>query len=188
MNTRRQVLHGLILSLGGAVALSTFQGAAASPLQAVKLGASAFYSADELALVTFLADAIIPRTDTPGAIDVGVPAYMDHLYLTWASASTQGAHRAELAAIAEHLQRFGAPPSSGDAKGRLKALTDLDAAAFAYGADASGLGGYRAVKSLIATVYYLSEPGATQELQYELVPGRWIASAPIGEIGRTWAQ
>ncbi|CAL4869272.1 hypothetical protein MMA231_03563 (plasmid) [Asticcacaulis sp. MM231] len=188
MTTRRQVLHGLILSLGGAAALSTFQGAAARPLQAVQPGVPAFYSADELALVTFLADAIIPRTDTPGAIDVGVPAYLDHLYLTWASAPTQGAHRAELAAIAGHLERFGAHRTSGDTKSRLKALTDLDAAAFAYGADAAGLGGYRAVKSLIATVYYLSEPGATQELQYELVPGRWIASAPISDIGRTWAQ
>jgi hypothetical protein len=187
MNTRRQVLHGLILSLGGAAALSTFQAAVARPLAVAKPGASAFYSADELAMVTFLADAIIPRTDTPGAIDAGVPAYMDHLYLTWASASTQSTHRAELAAIAGHLEHFGAADTS-DAKSRFKALTDLDAAAFANGSDASGLGGYRAVKSLIATVYYLSEPGAKEELQYDLVPGRWIASAPSGEIGRTWAQ
>ena len=186
MNTRRQVLQGLILSLGGAAALTTFQ-AAAAPLKPSKPGKASFYTADELALVTFLADTIIPRTDSPGAIDAGVPAYMDHLYLTWASAPTQGAHRAELAAIAENLKRFGAGQSA-DAKGRLKALAALDAAAFSNGSDASGLGGYRAVKSLIATVYYLSEPGATQELQYELVPGRWIASAPIGEIGRTWAD
>lgn len=187
MNTRRQVLQGLILSLGGAAALTTFQAAAAPPLKPSKPGAAAFYNAQELALVTFLADTIIPRTDSPGAIDAGVPAYMDHLYLTWASPSTQDSHRAQLAAIAENLNRFGAG-QSGDAKGRLKALAALDAAAFANGSDASGLGGYRAVKSLIATVYYLSEPGATQELQYELVPGRWIASAPIGEIGRTWAD
>ena len=186
MNTRRQVLQGLILSLGGAAALSTFQ-AAAAPLKPSKPDAPAFYTADELALVTFLAGSIIPRTDSPGAIDAGVPAYMDHLYLTWASAPTQSRHRAELAAIAEHLNCFGAGQSA-DAKGRLKALAALDAAAFANAGDASGLGGYRAVKSLIATVYYLSEPGATQELQYELVPGRWIASAPIGEIGRTWAD
>jgi len=173
METRRQVLQGLIFSLGGAAALTAFQDAKAStPAVAATAG---FYSADELALVTFLADAIIPRTDTPGAVDAGVPVYMDHLYLTWASAATQATHRAHLATIAGQLEKFG---------GGIKALGELDAAAFAQDTHWE----YRGVKSLIATVYYLSEPGATQELQYELVPGRWIASAPIGEIGRTWAQ
>ena len=106
-------------------------------------------------------------------------------YRTWASASTQAAHRAHLEGIAWHLDRLSAQ-TSGDDK-RLQGLKALDAAAFDWNTDTSGFAGYREVKSLIATVYYLSEPGATQELQYELVPGRWIASAPIGEIGRTWA-
>lgn len=171
METRRQVLQGLILSLGGAAALSTFQEAEAQSPKAT----SGFYIADELALVTFLADAIIPRTDTPGAVGAGVPAYMDHLYLTWASEKTRSDHRAQLAAIGTKLDQRGGR--------KIKAVADLDAAAFA-GDDHWD---YRNLKSLIATVYYLSEPGATQELQYELVPGRWISSAPIGEIGRTWA-
>ncbi|ESQ91755.1 hypothetical protein ABAC460_05295 [Asticcacaulis sp. AC460] len=170
MTTRRQVLQGLIFSLGGAAALSAFQNAEAGEKKA------GFYSADELALVTFLADSVIPRTDTPGAIDAGVPAYMDHLHLTWASAKTQAEHRGQLAGIKAKLDGFG---------GRnVNALKQLDTAAFA----GNDHWDYRSVKSLIATVYYLSEPGATEELHYELVPGRWIASAPIGEIGRTWAQ
>lgn len=183
MESRRQVLQGLIFSLGGAAALSAFQVAEAKPkkqtkaAKTVKAKPAAFYSPDELALITFLADAIIPRTDTPGAIDAGVPAYMDNLYLTWASEQTQTAHRAQLAAISAKLDR------SGDASAQLKALADYDAAAFQGG----GNWDYRNVKSLIATVYYLSEPGATQELHYELIPGHWIASAPIAEIGRTWA-
>lgn len=174
METRRQVLQGLIFALGGAAALTAFQGAEAK----AETTASGFYTADELALVTFLADTIIPRTDTPGAIDAGVPAYMDHLYLTWASPKTQGEHRAHLAMIAGRLK-------SASGAQKLKTLEALDAAAFSREWDA--LGGYRAVKSLIASVYYVSEPGATQELQYEPVPGRWLPSAPIAEIGRTWA-
>ena len=181
MDTRRQVLQGLILTLGGASALTAFDEAEARARKkapAKKAAATpakkTFYTAEELATVTFLADAIIPRTDTPGAIDAGVPAYMDHLYLTWASAKTQEDHRAQLARISAQL-------GTGD---RMKALTELDAAAFTQGGQHWE---YRNVKSLIATVYYLSEPGATQELQYEAVPGHWIASAPTAEIGRTWA-
>jgi hypothetical protein len=47
---------------------------------------------------------------------------------------------------------------------------------------------YRWLKSFIALVYYSTEIGATQELQFELVPGRWESDAPLSEIGRTWAE
>ncbi|WP_211211183.1 gluconate 2-dehydrogenase subunit 3 family protein, partial [Asticcacaulis biprosthecium] len=90
MTTRRQVLQGLIFSLGGAAALSAFHSTEAGAAESATGG---FYTADELALVTFLADAIIPRTDTPGAVGAGVPAYMDHLYLTWAGEKTKADHR-----------------------------------------------------------------------------------------------
>ena len=36
-----------------------------------------FLTAAELASLTVLVDTIIPRTDTPGATDAGVPAYID---------------------------------------------------------------------------------------------------------------
>lgn len=196
METRRQVLTGLIFSLGGATALTAFEAEAARPKRkAQKTAAPAapakatFYTKGELATVTFLANGIIPRTDTPGALDAGVPAYMDHLYATWASAKTQSDHRAQLAEITTHLDRLTGVQSvdAGNYdKQRIKALEALDAAAF--GPEGNAYWPYRNVKSLIATVYYLSEPGATQELHYELVPGRWIASAPIAEIGRTWAM
>src|ERR1051325_696585 len=40
-------------------------------------------SAAQMALVTALADTILPRTDTPGAVDVGVPAFVDLLVAEW---------------------------------------------------------------------------------------------------------
>src|ERR1041384_4340367 len=40
-------------------------------------------SGAQMALVTALADTILPRTDTPGAVDVGVPAFVDLLVAEW---------------------------------------------------------------------------------------------------------
>src|SRR4051812_44613337 len=35
---------------------------------------------EQSAIVSAVADRILPRTDTPGAVDVGVPAFIDLLY------------------------------------------------------------------------------------------------------------
>lgn len=47
--------------------------------------------------------------------------------------------------------------------------------------------GYPRFKDLILTTYYLSEPGATQELRLEPVPGPWRGDIPYSEVGRSWA-
>ncbi|NJM26524.1 MAG: gluconate 2-dehydrogenase subunit 3 family protein [Bacteroidia bacterium] len=39
----------------------------------------AFFTKDQGILVTQVADIIIPKTDTPGAADVGVPDFIDNL-------------------------------------------------------------------------------------------------------------
>lgn len=46
---------------------------------------------------------------------------------------------------------------------------------------------YPRFKDLILTTYYLSEPGATQELRHEQVPGPWRGDIPYSEVGRSWA-
>ena len=144
---------------------------------------STFYGESEASLVAFLADTLIPRTDTPGAIDAVVPQLMDQLYREWASVSTQRLHRRQLQSIAQKLADYGGSSSVRDASSRrVQALRELDAAAFSNGASASELADYRAVKSLIIDSYYSTESGATLEHHYVPIPGRWIASAPLSEI------
>jgi gluconate 2-dehydrogenase gamma chain len=189
MRNRREVLLGLAFALGGASGLAACEGATDDAILASlrPSGRLAFYRRDEFRLVGVLSDAIIPRTDTPGAIEVGVPGYLDTMMKTWASQDTRREHRASLRAIRDALGRgFLRLP---DAE-RRASVAALDAASYAEGGSDEGSVGarYRALKSLIANIYYASEPGATQELQFELVPGRWLGDAPLSEIGRTWYE
>ena len=64
MATRRDVLQGLIVSVGGASALAACGGDAT--ITSTSPGAaSQFYSDEEMALVSRISDLIIPGTDHP---------------------------------------------------------------------------------------------------------------------------
>jgi gluconate 2-dehydrogenase gamma chain len=75
---RRELLQRVAMLMGGAISapavLAVLNGCSPKP------GASwqpLFLSKEEGAVVEAVADLIIPRTDTPGAREVGVPAFID---------------------------------------------------------------------------------------------------------------
>ena len=97
-------------------------------------------------------DAIIPRTDTPGASDAGVPAYIDR----------------RLAANPRLAERFrtGMKALDADAQSRFgAAFPALTAGTADRAADAArGRPVLPHVKGLTVDGYYTSEAGLTQEL------------------------
>ena len=54
-------------------------------LAADAANAPRFLDARRIELLMAVADTIIPQTDTPGAVDAGVPALFDGLLRNWAS-------------------------------------------------------------------------------------------------------
>jgi hypothetical protein len=43
------------------------------------------------------------------------------------------------------------------------------------------------IKELTLLGFFTSEPGATQVLQYNPVPGAYHGCVPLAEVGKTWA-
>ncbi len=176
MRTRREVLQGLIVSIGGAAALTACGGVA--DVGSTRPGSTGrFYTAEEMALVSRLSDLIIPRTETPGALDVNVPGYMDGLMTEWASSETKNAHRLSLRQIHSELSVYARvdflSASDGVAE---RALAAFDAASFEGSGDSTG---YRRVKGYISESYFATEGGAVEELKWVAVPGRWDPSVEI---------
>jgi hypothetical protein len=137
----------------------------------------------ELALLNEVAEIMIPQTDTLGAADAGVPAFLSAMIQKWASQETVEKIRDVLVAIdaAAHSD-LGKPFLDADSSLRTKILTRLDK--FWIG---NGQPGYALMKELILTGYYLSEDGATRELRYELVPGSWDGCLPLADNQSAWA-
>jgi len=141
---------------------------------------------DELRLTGVLADLIIPRTDTPGALDVGAHRTVDHLLKVCALEPAQAAYRAGLARIdaaaqAQHGKRFVALTAAR----QVALLQALDAGGAPFAPPDQGF--FRQLKGYVAFAYYTSEAGASQELAYLAVPGGFKGDVKVTRSTHTWA-
>lgn len=188
---RRDALKSL-LAISAASALAACTGKTESGEAKPAASASLKYASDgkflnasEMALVAALAQTIIPKTDTAGAIEAGVPEAIQGLASEWGDDNHRKYTRTGLVALDKHFKSVGGQAFADQSeKQRESLLSKYDADVF---------GGkvkddfYRNFKSTVATAYYMSEPGATEELIYEAVPGEWKGCVPFSDIGRTWA-
>ena len=125
------------------------------------------------ALVSAIADRIIPRTDTPGAADVGVPAFIDLLFgqfMTDAERTmlTDGLQRVEAAAQSAHKASFGSLAADRqDAVLRSIAVAD----------EGTPQSFFRLIRSATVLGYFTSEEVGRTVLHYDPVPGRYDAAS-----------
>jgi len=160
--------------------------AVAAPATAAGNAAPELLTREELALTGVLAELIIPKTDTPGALAVGAHRTIDHLLKACVVKREQEAFRAGLARIEEVAaaqggKRFGALPHARQVA--LLHAIDNGAAPF-NGADQ---GFFRQLKGYVAFAYYTSEAGASQELAYLPFPGGFTGNVKVNRSTRTWA-
>lgn len=141
--------------------------------------------------VSAIAEAIIPKTETPGAIDAGVPAFIDLIVTEWYTDEQRTHFQNGLADVDARAQRRFKREFAGCAPDRQALiLTELgtqmitDAALMKAPPDFDGEtktneNFYQSLRSLILTGYYTSEAGATAELNYQIIPGRFDACADV---------
>ena len=140
-------------------------------------------SAEQLALVAAIADRILPRTDTPGASDAGVPVFIDQLYggfMTDAERQmlTTGLASVQAASAAAHRNSFSA----------LTAVQQDDLLrGIARAEEGQAQGFFRLFRSATILGYFTSEIVGKTVLHYDPVPGRYDGCLPIAEVGnRNW--
>lgn len=178
LETRREVIKGLIASVAGAGVLSGCVSEWLVTPTAPGRPARTF-TVQQFSLLERLSDLIIPRTSTPGALDANVPGFIDGLMFEWADANTRESFQAGIEAIHLELsQRAGGEFLSAEPITATKLLTKFDADSFTGGAGELERH-YRNIKSLIVESYFASEQGARQELQWPAVPGRWEGCKPL---------
>jgi gluconate 2-dehydrogenase gamma chain len=176
---RRALIAEMLLLVGAtAVPSSAIAAIADGP---VRPGAAiAFLDPADMALLREMAEAMIPRTDTPGAADAGVPEFIDGLMIDWAG---EGARAQLRRAIAGYRTLAG---SHGPASaGRLEAMVELDRRSFAAPAGDAGADAYRWLKRMVFLGYRTSEAVLTD---YVRNPGTYRGNLSRAEYDALVAQ
>jgi hypothetical protein len=148
------------------------------------------------AVVAEVADLMIPRTDTPGAGDVGVPAFIDVMLKDTYPQQDQERFVAGLNALDEDAQTaHGRKFMQLVPEQRMALLQKVHDAAAAEERQLNlpPLQLQRPfvlmMKELTMLGYFTSKVGATQVLQYVAVPGAFHGCIPVTQAGngKTWA-
>jgi len=180
--SRRDAIRGLTFTFGAAATGLAGQAMADAPALAWTPTA---LTPDQARLVDVVAELIIPKTDTPGAREVGVPQFVDRAladYFDKAQAERlrAGLDRMDADARAAHGAAFVALTPEQ----QVELLTGYDR-------EAAQTPGERhffpLLEDLVTVGYFTSEPGATVTLRYDPVPGAYHGCVPLAELGRGWA-
>ena len=151
-------------------------------------------------MLPILAALVIPATDTPGAIEAGVPAFIDRLYSDWYSDQERQIFAGGLAQLEDYcLEHYGQAFVKCSATQQTEALSAADHESRDYqvrrgitfftgldiGPDAPF---FIKLKHLTVIGYYMSEVGATQELVYKPTPHHYDGDYDFAKVGRQWSR
>jgi gluconate 2-dehydrogenase gamma chain len=195
--TRREALKRVAWLMGGTVSasaiLATQKGYSATTPAGKK---PSILTPPQMSIVSAVSEILIPRTDTPGAIDVGVPRFID---LMLEDVYTQKDREHYLAGLAD----FNTAAHTEQGKEFLALEPTHQVALVRRFHDAAVVEDQRSArlredlqrpfilmtKELTLLGFFTSEAGATQVLQYVAVPGSYHACLPVEQAGngKTWA-
>lgn len=152
-----------------------------------------FFTEEQARIISELAETIIPKTDTPGAKDAGVPGFIDLILKDCYKKEDQDRFLAGLkefddAAKSAHGDSFiylepdkQLEFAKAQNEAALKLIKEDPSAPRPF---------FLMAKELTLLGFFTSEPGATQVLQYVAVPGSYKGCIPLAEAGngKTWAS
>jgi gluconate 2-dehydrogenase gamma chain len=156
-----------------------------------------YLTADQRQIVAAISEVIIPRTDTPGAIDAGVPKFIELMAADWFNDEERTIFEAGLKDIESRIpQAYGEPFDQLGANEQLEILEALEDSA-------SGSSWYNfaniqrefisdapficQMKELTIWGFFTSEVGGTQVLRHNPMPMEFDGELPLSPDDSSWS-
>lgn len=181
---RRDLLASATVLLGGGVLAPLAKALAADQVPGFSVS-QAIFTLEQRALIAAIAERILPTTDTPGAIDAGVPAFIEMMVADWYAPGDRDDFMDGLGlfdgyarvhyekAFAELTSEIQDSILTLAMQGRIQAL----------GGDF-----FQHCRQLVVLGYYTSEIGCKQERVYVPVPGHYDGKYPYADVRRVFSS
>mgnify|MGYP000190388511 CR=1 FL=1 len=155
-----------------------------------------FFNKEEAKTISTLLDMILPRTDTPGALDVKADIFIDKVIAATYDEEGQKHIRSEIASFnAVCKENYHATFIELSEADRIKVLKQGEASSGKFNpgvwavsvGDQEPIGFYRSMKSMAIWAYFTSEEIGENVLSYDPLPGKFEACKPLSEIVNRWS-
>ncbi|MDG1942711.1 MAG: gluconate 2-dehydrogenase subunit 3 family protein [Halioglobus sp.] len=156
-----------------------------------------YFSDGQRKIVAAMSEVIIPRTDTPGAIDAGVPAYIELMVANWLNEGERVIFNAGLTDIEDRIPvQYGKPFNQLSAQEQLEIMEALEEAEsdspwYEFGnvlrefiSDAPFICQF---KELTVWGFFTSQEGASQVLRYDPMPMYFDGDTALAPQDSSWS-
>jgi hypothetical protein len=155
-----------------------------------------FLGEDQARFITAFVDFLLPKTETPGGLDVKADIFIDSIYAkTYDEAGQKN--------VVAEIDKFNADCKATYGKVFAEISPEDKAACFqaheakspkfpknvwgtAVGPN-EPVGFYRGLKSMTLWAYFTSEEIGKNVLSYDPIPGEFKGCIPVSEVGNSWS-
>jgi len=190
---RRELLRTASVLLGGALSASLARGVLGGTIA----GVGGPIAEIQLKKLSVLCEMIIPKTDTPGAIEAGVPAFVAMMVNRWYTDAERRIFFAGMDDLDTYcVGHYGAGFLQCDEAQRADALTCAENTAKTYRGSPFAFDTksvdpnspfFTKLKELTVLGYCMSETGSKQFLAYNPMPMRFDGDYEFSKVGTEWA-
>ena len=190
--SRRDFMQKMVGLFGATTAAAVLTGCSVSVAQQFALQRpnppkkGQLFSEHELTVLYSLCETILPKTDTPSAVEVGCHEFVPHQLQHCHSKQQQDDCIQIINTVdAQANKKFGKTFPLLQPLQMQQLLVQIEIDSETSNIDK---GQFSFLKALIVFGYFTSEVGATQALNYQAVPGGFIGSIPANSDTKSWGS
>jgi hypothetical protein len=194
---RRDALRKTGMLAGSAVAIPSLFSLLQSCSQTPRLNwTPIFLDENQASFISSFVDTILPKTETPGALDVKTDIFLDLVYAKTYGPEAQEKVKGDIDLFnADCKTKFGKVFAELSAEDKAACLKDQEANTATFNRGVWGtavgeqkpVGFYRQLKSQVLWGYFSSEEIGKNVLNYDPIPGEYLGCIPVSEVGKVWS-
>ena len=194
---RRDALKKTALAFGAAAGTPTLLSLLQACAQTDRLTwTPQFLNEDQARFISAFVDFLLPKTETPGGLDVKADVFIDLMYSKTYDEAAQKQVVADIEKFnADCKAKFGKVFAELSQEDKTACFKDQEANSPKFAPKVWGtgvgpqepVGFYRSLKSTVLWAYFSSEEIGKNVLSYDPIPGEFRGCMPLSEVGNTWS-